>query len=66
MADIDQIQVGSTTYDIKDSTARSGLAQKADTSSLGNFAGSNYTISNTDLTDGVSALTEGDFYFYYE
>ena len=31
MADISQIQVGSTTYDVKDSTARSGLSTKQDT-----------------------------------
>ena len=66
MANIDQIQVGSTIYDIADSAARTDLLNKVDSSSLGNFAESNYTISNVDLTDGTSPLVTGDFYFYYE
>jgi hypothetical protein len=33
---------------------------------LGSIASANYTISNNDLTEGVSELPSGDLYFYYE
>ena len=35
-------------------------------STLGTIASANYTVSNIDLTEGVSELPSGDLYFYYE
>ena len=59
MADISQIQVGSTTYDVKDSTARSGLSTK-----LGNTGDQTLYPSSgdTDVQLMVSGPTSSSYY----
>ena len=59
---------GAITGDIEDQTdLKNALDAKADAADLGGIVvRPDYTISTTDLTDGVSALETGKLYFYYE
>ncbi len=59
---------GAITGDLSDQTdLQEALEGKANAADLGGIVvRPDYTISTTDLTDGVSALETGKLYFYYE
>lgn len=64
MADISQITVGNTTYDVKDSTARSGLTSKQDTPSTATALPASGTALTANTEYRVSAAV-GTYQFNF-
>ena len=67
MPDITQIQVGNTTYTIKDSTAQTAAeAAQVTADEVAAALAAKITYGTTDLTAGSSPLATGTVYLVYE